>query len=184
MDIKHRKKVATLTALFLVFIPLSFCLAVSLKVSPSEIEIKAQEGKKAEAEIIIENPGENVALFEVYPDDFSDLIKASPSSFTLEAGEKRGVILISQNKESGVFSTYLSVKASPLAGGKLSASSGVKIPLRVVIQERQASDFLGLVAFIQSGGNNGFVLILFCLLSGFSAGLALFFHQRRKTSKN
>lgn len=116
--------------------------AAALKVRPAELNIEIPYGNLAREELMIENPGNNVALFEVYPDNFSDWIKVKPESFTLEQGEKQKVILEVENKEAGVFSTMISVVAKPLSGRKFQANSGIKIPLQVRISEAKTNVFL------------------------------------------
>ncbi len=120
--------------------------AVAVKVKPSEIKIEANAGVLIEHEIIIENPGENVALFEVYLDNFSDWIKAKPESFVLESGEMQKVILEIKNEEIGVFSTMISVVAKSLSERKFKANSGVKIPLEIRVIQREESNFLAAVS--------------------------------------
>lgn len=120
----------------------NFTWAAALKVQPAEIEIEVVRGVLAEEELMIENPGDNVALFEVYPDNFSDWIKVRPESFTLEQGEKQKVVLEIKNQEAGVFSTMISVVAKPLSGRKFQANSGIKIPLEVRISKAKTSMFL------------------------------------------
>lgn len=116
--------------------------AVAVKVNPSEIKIEANAGVLTEKEIIIENPGENVALFEVYPDNFSDWIKVRPESFILESGKSQKVILEIKNKEIGVFSTMISVVAKPLSEREFKANAGVKIPLEIRTSEKKSELWL------------------------------------------
>jgi len=120
--------------------------AVAVKVKPSEIKIEANAGVLFEQEIIIENPGENVALFEVYLDNFSNWIKAKPESFVLESGEVQKVILEIKNEEIGVFSTMISVVAKSLSERKFKANSGVKIPLEIRLTQKERSKFLAAIS--------------------------------------
>jgi len=129
--------------------------AIAVKVRPSEIKIEANTGVLTEQEIIIENPGENVALFEVYLDNFSNWIKAKPESFVLESGGLQKVILEIKNEEIGVFSTMVSVVAKSLSERKFKANSGVKIPLEIRVIQREELNFLanisqGLIGFFKS----------------------------------
>lgn len=119
--------------------------AVSIKVNPSEIKIEAGVDNLTEKEIIIENPGKNVDLFEVYADDFSDWIKINPESFILEGGNSQKVILEIKNKETGVFSTTMSVVAKPLSEREFKANAGVKIPLEIRISENKSNIWLASV---------------------------------------
>ncbi len=120
----------------------NFAWAAALKVRPASIKVEIPYGVLAKTELMIENPGNNVALFEVYPDNFSDWIRIKPESFTLEQGEKQRVILEIKNQEAGVFSTMISVVAKPLSSRKFQANSGIKIPLQVRISKAKTSVFL------------------------------------------
>lgn len=124
----------------------NFVEAVAVKVSPSEIKIEANAGVLTEEEIIIENPGNNVALFEVYLDNFSDWIKTQPESFILESGKSQKVILEVKSEEIGVFLTMISVVAKPLSERKFKANSGVKIPLEIRVAQREKVNFLASVS--------------------------------------
>lgn len=115
--------------------------AVAVKVNPSEIKIETS-ANLTEKEIIIENPGNNVALFEVYLDNFSDWVKVKPESFILESGKSQKVTLEIKNKETGVFFTTISVIAKPLAEREFKANAGVKIPLEVRVSEKKAELWL------------------------------------------
>lgn len=131
-----------------------FVQAVALKVSPAEIAVEAGLGQIIEKQIIVENPNDNVALYEVYADNFSDWIKLSPASFVLEAGQTKKVAVEVQAKGQGLFSTNLSVLAKPLSGNAVRANSGVKIPLVLKITEPR---------------NNHFTAALFGIINGWFA---------------
>lgn len=120
--------------------------AIAVKVKPSEIKIEANVGVLIEQEIIIENPGENVALFEVYLDNFSNWIKAKPESFILESGGLQKVILEVKNEEIGAFSTMISVVAKSLSERKFKANSGVKIPLEIRVIQKEELNFLATIS--------------------------------------
>lgn len=116
--------------------------AIAVKVRPSEIKIEVDSGVLTKQKIVVENPDNNVAFFEVYPDNFSSWIKMKPESFILESGESQQVFLEIKNKETGVFLTMISVVAKPLSERRFKANSGVKIPLEIRIGEKERPDFL------------------------------------------
>ncbi|MDP2741440.1 MAG: hypothetical protein Q8O66_01990 [bacterium] len=116
-------------------------MAVSVKVNPSEVKIETSTDL-IEKEITIENPGNSVALFEVYLDNFSDWVKINPESFILEAGKLQKVILEIKNKEIGVFSTMISVVAKPISEREFKANAGVKIPLEIIVKEKKSEFWL------------------------------------------
>ncbi|MCP6718793.1 MAG: hypothetical protein KJI71_00995 [Patescibacteria group bacterium] len=119
--------------------------AVAVKVEPSELRIETNFKTHFKEEIIVENPDNNVALYEVYLDNFSDWIKVEPESFILESEDSQTVILEIDSKEKGVFSTTISVVAKPLSGRKFKANSGVKIPLEVRVVEGEKETLLATV---------------------------------------
>jgi len=115
--------------------------AAAVKIKPSEIKIDINAGVLVEEEIIIENPGVDVSLFEVYLDNFSEWIKINPESFILESGESQKVILEIENHETGIFSAMISVVAKPLSERKFRANAGVKIPLEIRITQGERLNF-------------------------------------------
>lgn len=135
--------------LILILIIISFSVAnsveaVSIKVSPSEVKIETS-ASLTKKEITIENPGNNVALFEVYLDNFFDWVKINPGSFVLEGGKSQKVNLEIENKESGVFFTTISVVAKPLSEREFKANAGVKIPLEIRVSEKKANFWMASV---------------------------------------
>ncbi len=132
------KIILILTSIFLA----ATANASALKITPSEVKLDAVFGKTEQKTITIENPGSDVALFEVYLDNFSDWVKIKPESFILEAGKSQKVILEIKKKEIGVFSTTISVVAKPLSEREFKANAGVKIPLEIRISEKKAEPWL------------------------------------------
>lgn len=109
--------------------------AVGVAVTPAEVTMTAVVDEPTAVRISISNPSTDVAVFEVYPDDFAHLIKANPSSFTLESGAEKFVEIKVTALQTGQFSTVLSVVARPLAANAFQAGSGVKIPLVIIAKE-------------------------------------------------
>lgn len=124
----------------------NFAQAIAIKVSPPEIEIEISPKVVAQQEIIVENPSFQVALYEVYVDEFSDWIIIKPESFILESKDSQIVILEIKNKERGIFSTTISVVAKPLSERKFKANSGVKIPLEIRISEEKSEFWLASIS--------------------------------------
>lgn len=142
--------------------------AIAVKIQPSEIEIETKPDILIQEEIIIENPDNNVALYEVYVDNFSDWIKIKPESFTLESGGLQKIILKIKNKETGIFSTMISVVARPLSERKFKAGSGVKIPLKIKISKSGVNRI-----------SNSLIWILYIIFSC-SLLLVLFLRKKKK----
>ena len=123
------------------FLTPNLAQAAAVKIKPSEIKIDISAGVLVEEEIIIENPGVDVFLFEVYLDNFSEWIKINPESFVLESGESQKVILEIKNHETGIYSAMISVVAKPLSERKFRTNAGVKIPLEVRITQGKKLNF-------------------------------------------
>ena len=157
-----------------------FCLvftgaveAAAIKVTPAEIKIESRKGELIQREIIIENPDQNVALYEVYSDNFSNWVSFTPASFVLESKESEKVILSAKNDELGLFYTTISVKAKPMTENGLKMNSGVKIPLEIAITENGIGVFTASVAGAldrEIPVKNLFYIIIICILA---LGLAL-----------
>ncbi|MCK5085011.1 MAG: hypothetical protein KAQ64_05150 [Candidatus Pacebacteria bacterium] len=130
------KKILILILAFVLFPVLS--QAAGIQVSPSKIDFILEVNKSASKELIVANPTADVQIFEVYPDEFSEIIKANPASFTLEAGGRKTVTVtahpaITENV-SQILKTNLSVVGKPLIETRLQANTGVKIPLSIAIE--------------------------------------------------
>lgn len=145
--------------------------AVGLRVTPTELKAEITSGQALEKEVIVENPGNEVALYQVYADDFSDWLKLAPASFILESKQSRNVIVRIEPKESGIFLTELSIIAKPLTNKAFSANSGVKIPLEITVFEKKKAA-LSLTAFLAKISNwqislkfyHVFLFVLCCFL--------------------
>lgn len=125
--------------LFLLFEAVLSADASGVKVNPSKLEIAVKANESISEEIIVTNPTSDVQIFKAYPDDFPDIIKVNPASFTLEAGTDKKVNIaisaIGDQKPLGVFKTNISVVAKPLAETQFEANAGVKIPISITIAE-------------------------------------------------
>lgn len=143
-----------------------FVKAISLKVSPAEISITAVKGGLSQAQLTVENPANDVAIYEVYADDFSDWFIISPASFVLESKAKKEVVLQFKPSEDGLFSTDISVVAKPMANSKIATNSGVKIPFQAnVTIDPSAKLFIAKMPFLPIGYMLILVLGLFLILT-------------------
>ena len=115
--------------------------AVGLQVTPSEIKIQSNSSQPTETKIIVKNPSADVGLFEIYPDDFESMILYEPSSFLLESGESRSVLVRAKFRESGIFKTDISVVVKPLSENSLNALGGLKIPISIEIKKPAEQSF-------------------------------------------
>lgn len=120
-------------------------LAVGVSVSPAKLEMKVPVREESAAELIIKNVSSDVALFEVYLDDFESFIKIRPASFILESQEQREVSVKINAREAGRYTVKISVVAKSLNKNEFQVGSGIKIPLEVEARENkkfQSSDFI------------------------------------------
>ncbi len=136
--------------------------ATALKITPSSINFDIVLGKTGQKVITIENPGKDVALFEVYPDDFSDLISVNPSSFTLNPEEKKEVAVFANFKNEGIFASAISIVSKPLSNRNLQTSAGVKVPLEIKVIASSKNPFLASISqgFKMIFLNNNFIFLL------------------------
>ncbi|MCK5466711.1 hypothetical protein KAI56_04445 [Candidatus Parcubacteria bacterium] len=112
--------------------------AAGIQVSPSKIDFVLRANESASKELIVANPTADVQIFEVYPDEFLEIIKVSPISFTLEAGGRKIVTVTAHfampENNPQILKTNLSVVGKPLIETRLQANTGVKIPLSISME--------------------------------------------------
>ena len=124
-----------LLIILVVIVPLA-AAAAGIQVSPSKLRLEAGAGRPTATQLVVSNPTADVQLFEVYPDDFAEVITAEPASFTLEAGTQKSVKIAVDSKKlknDEIRTTNISVLAKPLAESRFQANSGVKIPLTITV---------------------------------------------------
>ena len=162
-----------LISIIIPFLVADFVQATAIKVFPSEVKIKTESGVLVRGEITVENPTKDVALYEVYLDDFSDWISPKPESFLLKSQEKQKVILEIKNKDKGIFLTNISVVAKPLSERKFKIDSGVKIPLEIIISEKEEGFLLAKISqnFIGFLKSKNSIYIIILLLIAAAAGI-------------
>jgi len=164
------KKIFNLSLLLLLVLP-SAVSAVGVAVYPAEVSIEAAIGEQTTTRLKVSNPSSDVAVFEVYPDEFDQLIKISPSSFTLESSEERQVIITVTPRESGRLHTAISVVGRPMASSAFQAGSGAKVPF-TINSINSASGFALAIENVNSGAWAVFVVGL---------GLVFIVAKRRKS---
>lgn len=119
---------------------------------PSKIKLSSQANQKMQAKIIVKNPAPQVAMFEVYIDQFDDKIYLNPQSFILESGEKREVLLTAKFPEPGQYLTDISIVASPVSSLTFQAKGGVKIPIEVGVSSKDNLFLASIFSTIKSLG--------------------------------
>lgn len=148
--------------------PLFSVSAAGLSVSPSSFTEAVASGDTLSRMMTVSNPTSEVALIEVFPDDFDTFISMDPRSFTLEAGESRRVRVDMRGEREGVYSTFVSVVARPLGQRQIAAGSGIKIPLTMHVSS-ESSSWLPWWVWVIAGVD----VVL----------LGVFLHTRRKRKK-
>lgn len=130
--------------IFLLLFPL-VTFAGGIEVRPSKIDLNISASSPVSSDMTIINPTADVQIFEVYADDFQEIITLYPSSFTLEAGASQNVLVTVQPKDflntSRILNTQLSVVSSPLANSRFQANTGIKIPITVTITENESRSY-------------------------------------------
>ena len=135
---EHIRNISIILLLGLFAVPSVFAIGVSA--NPPHLELNGE----LSAEITVANPSRDVAVFNVYPDEFKEIIKVSPASFVLEGGDEKRVKVTISPLERGKFETTLSIVSEPLLKSSFNASSGLKIPLVFTVEKSQKS--LALIA--------------------------------------
>lgn len=103
-----------------------------LEVSPTKLDILISKNGGNAAKLLVKNPNKDVEIYDVFVDQFADLIDISPTSFTLEAGEEKSILVSAHpGQESRILKTNLSIVSRPLTDYKFKANTGIKIPLTI-----------------------------------------------------
>ena len=137
--------------------------ATGVSVSPGDVYIKGEAGKTKTEILRVKNPSADVSLFSVYPDEMEDVVRVIPSSFVLEGGAEREIVIEARPKEEGVATGMLSVRAEAISKEVLGGAAGVKIPVR--LESVKASPYLA--NFLYAVSKGGVWILLF-------AGLLMF----------
>lgn len=157
--------------LFLSILVPTITSASGIEVTPSKLELKVTSTNSASATLTIANPTADVQVFEIYPDDFAEIILASPQSFTLESGVRKVVtITVKPNKDgkaSQILQTNLSILAKPLADSRFQANTGVKVSLSITSVKDKSPEPLPRWIF-------------YAYVAAAVAGFSIFFFKTRK----
>ena len=174
------KKILVFILVFVLFPVLS--QAAGIQVSPSKMDFTVEiGGEPVSKELVVVNPTADVQVFEVYPDEFSEIIKANPASFTLEAGARKIVIVkvdpVEIEGSSRILRTNFSILGKPLVETRLQTNTGVKIPTSVTINNE----------IIKTDSNDKISSELFymiLIIVAFGSGLVTYLVRHRKKESN
>ena len=123
-----------LASICLAFFLPSHAGATGLAVSPSSLTIKTGPGGTNSADFTVSNPDNQIQVFEIYADDFQNLVRINPPVFTLSPGgiKKVSVEIAGQSPgRTGSRRTTISVVGHPLAGKGTQIAAGGKISLTI-----------------------------------------------------
>lgn len=151
--------ISALTALLLFA---STVQAAGVSVVPGEITLRVDTRSERTTRLMVGNPSKDVMLFEVYADEFERAIEATPKSFTLESGREQEVVLAISLPEEGLFKTNISVVGRPLASSAFAATSGVKVPLTITVENQG-----GLASALNTLRSSGWIGVVALLLAAF-----------------
>lgn len=123
---------------------LGFCIALCMPLSVSALGISAIPSKIGIEGIVhqpeyraltLRNPSQEAAVFDVYVEDFQEIIRVEPRNFLLESNQKKTVQVVVLPQEAGVFATDISVVARSLSAQSFRGGTGLKIPLVILAEE-------------------------------------------------
>ncbi len=124
--------------IFLSFFSFNSVLAAGIGVSPSSLVLKLGTGELKETKISVYNISQEAGIFQVFPEKLNDWIKIVPDNFRLEAGEKKEVEIKVSAKGKGIKTTDISILFAPLDRSSFGINSGIKIPLKLIIDGEQS----------------------------------------------
>jgi hypothetical protein len=119
-----------------VFMPLSVS-ALGISAIPSKVLVTSTVHQPEYKALTLKNPSQEAAIFDVFIEDFQEIVRVEPRNFLLESNQKKTVQVVVLPQEAGVFSTDISVVARSLSAQSFKGGTGLKIPL--VIQAEEAS---------------------------------------------
>ena len=171
------KNFLILISIFVLFPILS--QAAGIQVSPSKMDFTVEMGGEiVSKELVVVNPTADVQVFEVYSDEFSEIIKVNPASFTLEAGARKVVVVkvdpVEIKGSSRILRTNFSVLGKPLVETRLQTNTGVKIPTSVTINNE----------IVKSGNKiSSKLFYMILIIVAFGSGIATHLIKHRKKKK-
>lgn len=136
------KKILILVLTLVLTIPLT-AYTIGVEVKPSKLNLETKLGKAISRQITIINPTPQTQNFEVYTDNYKQIIEIKPSVFTLEPSQKRMVVVsvrpiqrLLQDEKN--IQTNISVVAVPEGNSDLKTGAGVKIPVMLNVVSNSA----------------------------------------------
>jgi hypothetical protein len=137
-------KIFIIVSLFGLFFLSQSCFAIGVGLKPKELKIRTQTDQSETADFLVVNISAEPAIYQIFPDEFGDQIKVTPSDFRLEPDGSQIVRVSAKFKKPGEFMTQISVIARPLAVANLVAATGVKMPIYVSVEGKSRLILMGI----------------------------------------
>lgn len=147
--------------------------AVGVAVEPASINVEMLKGADKKISLKVKNPSNEVAIFRVALDEFSEQASIAPTSLTLESQEEREITINFAPESEGQLSTNISVTAQPLSNQTFQAGAGVKVPLTITVSPDSGTNIFNRLEF--------YIAVFDILLLAFLASL-IFKHKHRRQS--
>ncbi|HBV01050.1 MAG TPA: hypothetical protein DEF00_01485 [Candidatus Taylorbacteria bacterium] len=141
--------------------------AIGISATPATLSVKTVSGKEGIARFVVLNPSKEVGLFEAYPEEFEESITLIPSTFVLEAGKRREVLVRAGRREVGIIRTAIAIEAQRLGIPSLGVGGGIRLPFSLEVKAAQGS----LAAVLRSGVAPTFITLVLTALVLLSAVL-------------
>jgi len=127
------KKIITITCLLGWLLIGYQVYAAGLSVTPDKLSIQTKVKEQASQDIYVKNISPGPVIYNVYSDELVEQIEIQPNFFRLEMGDTQKVKITAQPHEAGIYLTNISVVASDLDQREFNASTGVKVPLQIIV---------------------------------------------------
>lgn len=143
----------------------SSVLAIGIGAEPSSLDLELKLGQSKEVKILVYNISQEAGIFQVSADELNEWVKIEPNNFRLEAGENKEIKINISAREKGRKATNLSVLATPLDRRDFSVGLGLKIPLRLNVEQEKSLFLASLLGIISQDkilitGILGIILII------------------------
>lgn len=145
-------------------------LAAGIGVSPKAFSVYQPTGEETQTGLSLHNTGETPALYEVYADNYDQLILVDAETIRLAPGEGRWIPMTINSFPPGSYETAISVVASEISEEEL-PKTGVKIPITIESQVNEAT----------IGGSSLNTWVLLLLVFAFILFLFALYRQSQKS---
>lgn len=124
--------------------------AVGIGATPAKINVTVAPGKTVTRQVEIFNIEEEELSYRVTVDNVDAMIRVEPAEFTIAGNSTKKITVRVSAQEVTTKDATLSIIAKSLAQQDFQASSGIKIPVHIVVApqtQRPRPDFFLLITF-------------------------------------